>query len=468
MRNFLMTTAAAGALACAGFMVAGPASAADKLSVGVGGYMEQWIGVSDLDSAAGNGGVSQYNDSEIFFRGKLEADNGLTFSVKVEFEGFTHPDVVDESQVTVGGSFGQIVLGSEDDPATLMHYTVQDVGVGLACGDPSFIDGLTSCARSGGKGLGTAGHLIGGDSQKIAYYTPRINGLQFGVSYSPESVEDLGPGGAPYAKAPGSPVNNDEDAVSLGLNYQGEMGEASVSLSIGHYQKSQVMEPTGLMSGSNPANSMTRGAVTADTATIAAYEAGRDLMAVAPATTVAQGDAAAAVAATNRLAAATDVMASRADDQALTNFGIRVGMGAFGFSAAYATHDGGKYMVANSDIPVYGGPDWDHDGDATTAAVPDDQTNNDPSNDTARTVLVKNTAADYEVASAGVMYSEGPMAVSLAYMVADADDGSSVNATMLSLSYALAPGIASKSTLMSGEQDGVSGNAFVTGITLSF
>ena len=53
-------------------------------------------------------------------------------------------------------------------------------------------------------------------------------------------------------------------------------------------------------------------------------------------------------------------------------------------------------------------------------------------------------------------------------MVADADDGSSSSATMLSMSYQLAPGIASRSTIMAGEQDAVQGTAFVTGITLSF
>ena len=34
-----MTTVAAGAFACAGVMVTGPAAAADMLKVGVGGYM---------------------------------------------------------------------------------------------------------------------------------------------------------------------------------------------------------------------------------------------------------------------------------------------------------------------------------------------------------------------------------------------------------------------------------------------
>ena len=414
--------------------------------------------MSSLDSAAGDGGVSQYSDSEIFFRGKLEADSGLTFSVKVEFEGNTHADVVDESQVTVGGSFGQIVLGSEDDPATLMHYGTGDVGVGLNCGDPSFINGLTSCARSGGKGLGTAGHLIGGDSQKIAYFTPRMQGVQFGVSYSPESVEDSGAG---------APVNNDNDAVSLGLNYTGEMGETSIALSVGHYQKSQVGAMEMLKSGTNDA-AISVGTYMDNVAATEAYATAQAEGTSSSLDTLA--NAAATAEASNK--GAFDTMASKADSQTFTNFGIQVGMGAFGFSAAYAVHDGGSYMVAKSPMVKYGAAEkaWDHDGDPDTAKTmaADTEARNNPDNDTARTVLVKNTAADYEVASAGVMYSDGPMAVSLAHMVGDADDGSSVSATMLSVSYTLAPGVASRSTLMAGEQDAAEGTAFVTGITLSF
>ena len=455
MRKALIATSA---LAFAGAVAAAPASAADempeKLTVGLGGYMQQWIGVSDLDSAAGNGGISQYSDSEFYVRGSVEADNGLTFSVKFELEGNTHPDVIDESQATVSGSFGQITLGSEDDPTALMHYSVQDVGVGLACGDPSFINGLTTCARRGGKGLGTAGWIVGGDSQKIIYYTPRMEGVQLGLSYSPESVEDSGAG---------SPVNNDNDAVSIGLNYTGAMGDTSLALSFGHYEESQVGAMEMLKSGTNDA-ALTVGEYTANVAAVEAYATG---LAEGAADIGSLASAAADAEASN--AGAFDTMASKADSRTFTNFGIRVGMGSFGFSAAYAAHDGGTYMVAKSPIMnVESGHTWDHDGDADTAAVAESGDNNDPSNDTARTVLVKNTAMDYEVASAGVMYSDGPMAVSLAHMVADADDGSSVSATMLSGSYTLAPGIASRSTLMSGEQDGVSGTAFVTGITLSF
>ncbi len=369
MRKTLLATTA---LAAAGAFAAGPALAADmadKLTVGVGGYMEQWIGVSSLDGGTDDGGVSQYSDSEIFFKGSLEADNGLTFSVKVEFEANTHDDVVDESQLTVKGSFGQIVIGSEDDPATLMHYGNKDVGVGLNCGDPSFISGIDACARSGKIGLGTSGHLIGGDSQKVAYYTPRMEGVQFGISYSPESVEDRGAG---------APKHNDNEAVSLGLNYMGGIGDATIAVSAGYFDKSQVLSAYAVNGDDDDANDITK-----------------------------------------------------IDAQTFANFGLRVGFGAFGFDVAYAEHDGGLYTM---------------DGDDA----------------------VKNGAADYEVVSAGANYTDGPMAVSLSHMMAEADNDDEANATMFSFSYTLAPGIASKSTLMAGEKGDLEGTAIVTGITLSF
>ena len=389
MRKTLLATTA---LAAAGAFAAGPvlaADMADKLTVGVGGYMEQWIGVSSLDNhpKGHDGGVSQYSDSEIFFKGSLEADNGLKFSVKVELEGNTHADVIDESQATVSGSFGQFVIGSEDDPATLMHYGNKDVGVGLNCGDPGFLNGLMGCARSGGVGLGTSGHLIGGDSQKVAYYTPRMEGVQFGISYSPESVEDSGAG---------APIHNDHEAVSLGLNYMGGIGDVSIALSAGYFDKSQTIPM--------PETAKTYGA----------DGTGEEV----------------------ELATEKAYPGTKIDAQTFANFGLQVGFGAFGFDVAYAEHDGGHYKMMEND-----------DGDM---------------------VEVKNGAADYEVVSAGVNYSDGPMAVSLSHMMAEADDDSEANATMFSFSYTLAPGIASKSTLMAGEKGDMEGTAIVTGITLSF
>ena len=69
---------------------------------------------------------------------------------------------------------------------------------------------------------------------------------------------------------------------------------------------------------------------------------------------------------------------------------------------------------------------------------------------------------------AGVKYSNGPMSVSLSHMLADADDGSESNTSMLSLAYKLAPGISSKTSIISGEQGANEGTAFVTGVAIGF
>ncbi len=343
LRQALLTGTA---LAFAGALAAGPASAADKLSVGVGGYMEQWIGFTDISDSATpstEGGVDQWSDSEIFFTGKLESDSGLTFSVKVELEGNTSGDQIDESQLTVGGSFGQIVLGTEDHPAALMHYGNQDVGVGY-CGDSGWT-GVTGCSRNDQIGLGTNGWIVGGDEQKIAYYTPRINGIQFGAAYIPDhTAEDSN----------GAPNGNDNDGFSVAINMQQDVGEASVAASAGHY------------SVSNAAS----------------------------------------------------------NDQVFSNFGLQVGFGSFGFNVAYFEHEDG-------------------DGDNTDTG-------------------------DYNLTSAGMKYSDGPMAVSLTHMMGDADNGIEASATMLSMAYTLAPGVASKTSVIAGEQGTVEGTAFVTGITVGF
>lgn len=226
MRKTLLATTA---LAFAGATAAGSASADDMLSIGVGGYMQQWIGlvsVEDTGNPDREGGVAQQSDSEIHFKGKLESDSGLTFVVKVEIEG-NSPSAVDESQLTVRGEFGAITLGAEDSATVLTHHGVRDAGFGMLCGDMGrWIHGINEC---GPHGLGTAGHGLS-DRNNITYFSPRINGVQFGATYIPDWDQE-GRGS--------SPANNDNDAWGIGGNYKGEFGGANVAFSLGHYEKSQ-------------------------------------------------------------------------------------------------------------------------------------------------------------------------------------------------------------------------------------
>ncbi len=359
MRKTLLATTA---LAAAGMLAAGPALAADKMSIGVGGYMQQWIGVADVSDTANpaiEGGVAQQSDTEIFFKGKLEADNGLTFSVKVEMEGNTESHI-DESQLTVSGEFGSITLGAEDSATVLTHHGVRDAGFGMLCGDMGkWINGINEC---GPHGLGTAGHGLS-DRNLISYFSPRVNGVQFGASYIPNYDQE-------GRKA--DLHNNDNDAWGIGANYKGDFGGANVAVSAGHYEKSQMGE----------------------------------------------------------------------DAYSFSNFGLQVGMGSFSFDVAYATADDG--MEADS-------------------------------------------SADADVMAVGMMYSDGPMSVSLSHTAAEADDGTEQSGTLLSASYSLAPGVAWRSSIFGAERDrgtnpgwkdfgsnagaagtSVEGSGFVTGFTLSF
>ncbi len=483
MRKTLLATTA---LAAAGMLTAGPSLAADKMSVGVSGYMQQWIGMSSVDGmdADGNaidGGVAQQSDSEVWFKGKLEADNGLTFSVKVEIEGNTHPSPVDESQATVSGSFGQITLGAEDGASVLTHHGVRDVGFGINCGDlGAWINNIKGC---GPGGFGTSGHGLG-DKNNISYFSPRMSGVQLGVTYIPNVGQE----------AQAKPLqNNDMDAWSIGANYKGEVGDTSIAVSAGHYNRSQTMAPVALMSGMSGTNLMplTAGALTGHMDTVAKYKAGRDLMkykkektlqASTNATPNMAPTADMAATAQNAIAKAEDMEAFKAEEMTVSNFGLQVGLGSFSFDVAYMTSDGGAYKAARMDIPMYQGM-WDHDGDEAQAAkdgttpspqVADDSTNNNPKNDIARSVLVKDTSKDFETVGFGVKYSDGPMAISLSHMMVEADDGAEQSGTMLSASYTLAPGVVSRTSLFAAERSGdaktgsTEGAGFVTGITIGF
>ena len=483
MRKTLLATTA---LAAAGAFAAGPVLAADMMSLGVGGYMQQWIGVADRADEGSEGGADMQSDSEIFFTGKLEADNGLTFAVDVQLEGNdagTAGTQVDESFVRIGSGFGQVEIGARDHGMVRMHNGIKDAGVGLNAGDTQkWIPGYY---------LETSGHAgshAGGDDVKVNYFSPRLNGLQVGFSYAPDQGNETASATAPDG--------NDNDAWGIAANYAMDLGDSTVSLSAGHLIVSQSMDEAAMFFApkTGQANTgITPKQYAANMKVIDAYKAARDLTPTAtpPKDTVKAVNHSAAMMAENANLAAMNGMTTKIDNKTYTNVGIAVGFGAFSFNVAYATQDGGQYAVVDANVPrmANGSPvyedTWDHDGNATTPMEPEragtdanGNSYNDPTNDTWKTQKVaKDGSADFDVWGVSVLYSDGPMAVSLAHMTHSADDGGERAATMLSGSYNLAPGVDWKTSVFAVEDttshkdvtDGMNeGTAFVTGITLSF
>ena len=162
------------------------------------------------------GAFDVLSDSEIHFRGKLAADNGLTFTVDVQLEGNnggnqgkpggdkTTSNMIDESFLKITGDFGDVRIGSEDPVISLMHYGHQDVGIGLVAGDTQSWLGHSHY-------INTYGSFT--DDVGVVYFTPRMEGVQFGLSYNPDSRA--------LQAANNQAPNNDMDVVAVGMNYKG-------------------------------------------------------------------------------------------------------------------------------------------------------------------------------------------------------------------------------------------------------
>ena len=501
MKKTLLATTA---LAFAGATAAAPASAADMLNVGVGGYMQQWFGYVDRDDntkdkkrkSLSEGGADTQADTEIYFQGSLESDMGLKYTVHVELEGNRSKggdSTLDESFVRVTGEFGDLEFGSRDHSMVRLHSAISDVGIGLSAGDTQkWIPGAY---------LDTAGHggvAGGGDALKLSYISPRVSGLQLGVSYAPDSDNKDGPTTPPNG--------NDEASWGVGLNFQQAVGDASVTFSLGHRSRSTADTEIAFMTGATTdADGTALSPVTVRYLNILedTIEDRPDDLTDAAAG-LSSDEIADILDAQARIDEARDGMMMKGDDATLTNAGMAVSFGAFGFNVAYATSDGGAYTTAAANVgltqadvaalnaAVEGGNPysfddgkvidsrhtWDHDSDSDTALVPEDATNNNPDNDFwAAKKVVEDKSKNFDVWGVSVSYTDGPVALSLGHMVHEEDEGGEREATMLSASYTLAPGVAWRSSIFTAEdttshkdvKGGVNeGTGFVTGITLNF
>lgn len=224
------------AIVAAGLIAAPSAMAAERIQVGVGGYMEQWFGytsVNEDNSTRDIDGFDVKSDSEIHFKGATVLDNGIEFGVNVQLEANSNSgDQIDESYLIVKGSFGEINLGSENSAMYKMHYAPSDFGISINSGDQGDWAGLSGSAVSGsGYFRGVLGSTYvepgrANDSEKLTYYTPRFAGFQLGASYSPDNAQDSN-----------SPVDRNtglSDMVAIGANYSGDLGGVALGVSGGY------------------------------------------------------------------------------------------------------------------------------------------------------------------------------------------------------------------------------------------
>jgi predicted porin len=226
MRRVLLGSTALLGAGVASAIASQPASAADGIKLGVGGYFRTAYMVVFDDDSEGEPGNERntdgvFSDAEIHFTGSTVLDNGLEVGARVELEGEDDDsDQIDEAWIYFAGGFGEVRIGSLDD--ALGNLCVFAPG-----GTNNF--SAFSPNQWGANTLTTNSICFGvddvGDSQKIVYFSPVFAGFQIGLSYVPSSdKEKHGDGVGAHT---GMPTNVDDTSrhnVSLyGVyNYEAE------------------------------------------------------------------------------------------------------------------------------------------------------------------------------------------------------------------------------------------------------
>jgi len=168
MRKLLLTSSA--------LVAAASISSYAVADVSVTGGFE-WKYTQQAADVTAKDGDSFHTDNEVVIKFTNKTDNGLTVTGKVELDvDTTNPagggtTVNDESVLSISGGFGTFRLGQEDPVDESFGIDEQDL-----------ID-------EEGNGLGTSATLgntsnlgLAGDSNKIAYVTPKMGGFQAGYS----------------------------------------------------------------------------------------------------------------------------------------------------------------------------------------------------------------------------------------------------------------------------------------------
>ncbi|MFC3675169.1 hypothetical protein [Ferrovibrio xuzhouensis] len=232
-------------VAAAGLMLADAASAQDKavpIGVTVGGYMTRSFSVQDRGARQVDQPAATFAapDAEIWFNIRSVLDNGTVVGGRIELEGSTEADQIDESYLFVERrDIGRIEVGSTDLVPNKMLY-----------GTPNAIPGdSTTVAGSVGDYFGGSYQMwfgaIPNDKEHINIYTSSNRyfgskagkGLQLGFSYLPNACEDRGTSAGTTgscqtfsAAANSSTVNNMQNVYAAAANYIESFGPVDAAL----------------------------------------------------------------------------------------------------------------------------------------------------------------------------------------------------------------------------------------------
>lgn len=193
MRKILYGTTA---LIAAG-MISTAVSAAEPVKLQLGGFMDWYAAAMKQENSfrramsnavAGDGDFNDFDiigDGEIYFKGSTMLDNGMDVAVHVELEAGTGDEAtrsIDESYVTIGTAYGQVIVGATRNAASKMHVSAPEVG---RLGVDESRATLFVVAPAAVVGLNASWLNFDDRVNKIAYISPTLYNLTFGATWTP-------------------------------------------------------------------------------------------------------------------------------------------------------------------------------------------------------------------------------------------------------------------------------------------
>ena len=242
MKKYLYGTTALAAVALA----AGPALAeAEPLHMELGGYYTVWYAYTDSDFAAGGsssvGDFTSTQNAEVYFRMRGELDNGLRIGGRIELEGESTGDQIDQHYLVLAGGFGEFRLGSINSGRYSYGWNTDApaVGIGINSGWMSTLVAPQNNSGSRYRSVGLSTVIdFSNDESKITYFTPRFNGFQLTASWTPRghatASGSVGQGGSTYFfTGPADENLINTNGLDVGLSYSGDFDGVGIEVQAG-------------------------------------------------------------------------------------------------------------------------------------------------------------------------------------------------------------------------------------------
>lgn len=249
MKKVLIGTSA---LVAASFVATGPAAAAEKITLGLGGFMNQWVGFADQDGSFEGtndyGSFDAKSNTEIYFQGSTKLDNGLTVGVQVQLESDREAGSIDGNVAYISSAdMGTLYLGGGYGAYSRVTANAPTAALGGATSGSQespdqWIKNPNSTTTNANTQHATGSvsriffvHVDAGaeDDNGIAYVSPSFSGFQIGASYHPSTATDMDANN--YKDGA---VGGDMSLMQVAAKYTGNFDGVGLTVSAGYNEAS--------------------------------------------------------------------------------------------------------------------------------------------------------------------------------------------------------------------------------------